>query len=427
MPIPIDALGVRRARARLSVAAVLAALALPLPTAAQDLNLGDALARAAAFDPARTAAGARVEAAEAVARQANVKPRPILGLDVENFTGSGPYSLLDRSETTLSYAQPLERTGKREARVGRARAEVEVVRVRSVVARLDLLRDVQAAYAEAMAADAELLVAEARWVAAQASQRDITRRVKSARDPLFAGSRAEAMTAQAEIARDRARDAVRASRDALAAFWGGTADFTLKLDDFFNVTPPVGLPVGNVPDMALLEVQREVAITTLRVEQLHGVADPTVRAGLRYFGQGGDAALVVGGSIPLGVRAANRANVERALAERSAAEGEIAAAVVIRAREITRRLARLRALAVESERIRAEVIPHAIRAVEQVTVGFNRGGFDYLDVTEAERALADARARRVEVLRDFHTGLATLDRLTGKHRALAATQIQERR
>lgn len=427
MPIPIDAIGVRCARARLSIAAVLAALALPLPTAAQHLNLGDALARAAAFDPARTAVGARVEAAEAVARQANVKPRPILGLDVENFTGSGPYGLLDRSETTLSYAQPLERTGKREARVGRARAEVEVVRVRSVVARLDLLRDVQAAYAEAMAADAELLVAEARWVAAQASQRDITRRVKSARDPLFAGSRAEAMTAQAEIARDRSRDAVRASRDALAAFWGGTADFTLKLDDFFDVAPPVDLPVGNVPDMALLEAQRDVAITTLRVEQSYGVADPTVRAGLRYFGQGGDAALVVGGSIPLGVRAANRANVERALAERSAAEAEIAAAVLIRAREITRRLARLRALVLESERIRAEVIPHAIRAVEQVTIGFNRGGFDYLDVTEAERALADARARRVEVLREFHTGLATLDRLTGKHRALAATQFQERR
>ena len=100
---------------------------------------------------------------------------------------------------------------------------------------------------------------------------------------------------------------------------------------------------------------------------------------------------------------------------------------MIRAREIAPLVARLRALARESERIRAEVIPHAIRAVEQVTVGFNRGGFEYLDVTEAERALADARARRVEVLREFHMGLATLDRLTGKHRALAATQIQERR
>ena len=427
MPIPIDAPGVRRTRARLFLAAALAALALPFSAAALDLSLSDALARAAAFDPAQTTSGARVEAAEASVRQANIKPSPTLGLDLENFTGTGPYSLLDRSETTLSYARPLERASKREARVGRARAEVEVVRARNVVARLDLLRDVQAAYAEALAADADLLVAEARWVAAQASQRDIVRRVKSARDPLFAGSRADAMTAQAEIARDQARDSVRASRDALAAFWGGTADFTLKLDDFFNVTPPVNRADGSIPDLALLEAERSVAIATVRLEQSHNVADPTVRAGLRYFGQGGDAALVVGGSIPLGARTANRANVERALAERSAAEAEIAAAAVIRAREIARRLTRLQALALESERIRAEVIPHTIRAVEQVTAGFNRGGFEYLDVTEAERALADARARRVAVLREFHTGLATLDRLTGKHRALAASQTEERR
>ena len=427
MRIPFDAPGVRRACARLSLAAVIATLALPPSAAALDLNLNDALARAAAFDPARNAAGARVEAAEAAVRQAGVKPVPTLGFDVENFTGSGPYGLLDRSETTLSYARPLERAGKREARVGRARAEVEVVRARGIVARLDLLRDVQTAFAEALAADAELLVAEARWVAAQASQRDIARRVKSARDPLFAGSRADAMMAQAEIARDQARDASRASRNAVAAFWGGTTDFTLRLDDFFNVTPPVDRPNGNVPDVALLEAERDVATAVVRLEQSHGVADPTVRAGLRYFGQGGDAALVVGGSIPLGVRTANRANVERALAERSAAEAEIAAAVVIRAREIARRLTRLQALALEAERIRAEVIPHTIRAVEQVTAGFNRGGFEYLDVTEAERALADARARRVAVLREFHTGLATLDRLTGKHRALVATYSPERR
>lgn len=427
MPIPSNAPGGPRQRTRLFLAATLAALALPLSASALDLSLSEALARAAAFDPAQITFGAQVEAAEASVRQANIKPMPTVGFDFENFTGTGPYALLDRSETTLSYALPLERAGKREARVGRARAEVEVVRARSMVVRLDLLRTVQAAYAEALAADAELLVAEARLVAAQASHRDIARRVKSARDPLFAGSRAEAITAQAEIARDQARDSVRVSRNALAAFWGGSADFTLKLDDFFNVTPVLERSDPSVPDLTLLEAERSLAIAALAVEQSRNVADPTLRAGLRYFGQGGDAALVVGGSIPLGMRPANRGNVERALAERTAAEAKIAAAKVVQDREIVRLFARLRALTVESERIRAEVIPHAIRAVEQVTDGFNRGGFEYIDVTETQRALADARARRVEILREFHIGLATLDRLTGKHRALAAARSQEHR
>ena len=384
MPIPSNAPGGPRQRTRLFLAATLAALALPLSASALDLSLSEALARAAAFDPAQITFGAQVEAAEASVRQANIKPMPTVGFDFENFTGTGPYALLDRSETTLSYALPLERAGKREARVGRARAEVEVVRARSMVVRLDLLRTVQAAYAEAI-------------------------------------------TAQAEIARDQARDSVRVSRNALAAFWGGSADFTLKLDDFFNVTPVLERSDPSVSDLTLLEAERSLAIAAVAVEQSRNVADPTLRAGLRYFGQGGDAALVVGGSIPLGMRPANRGNVERALAERTAAEAKIAAAKVVQDREIVRLFARLRALTVESERIRAEVIPHAIRAVEQVTDGFNRGGFEYIDVTETQRALADARARRVEILREFHIGLATLDRLTGKHRALAAARSQEHR
>lgn len=392
-----------------------------------NLSLAQALARASAADAGAAASAARLSAAEAAVRQAALKPIPSLDVAVENFAGSGPYSRLDRNETTLSYERPFERGGKREARTGRARAEMESVRLRGEVRRLDFIRDVQAAYAEAMAAEADLLIAEARLISAQTSQRDIARRVKSARDPLFAASRAEALTAQAEIARDRARDAARTSRAALAAYWGGSADFALKLDDFFNVQAPAVAHGGDTPDMSLLEAERDAALAAVRVEQSRGVADPTLRAGVRYFGQGNEVALVVGGSIPLGARDANRANVERAQAERSAADLEIAAARAIREREIARLTARLRALATEAERIRTEVVPHAIRTVEQVSAGFNRGGFEYLDVTEAERALADARARRVDVLREFHTGLAALDRLTGKHRGLIASNMQERR
>lgn len=410
------------------IAGLLAAVAIATPAAAQDyLSLPDALARASRADPSVGGAAARVTAAEAGVRQAGVRPNASLDVQVENFAGSGPYSVIDRNETTLSYERPLERGGKREARTAQARAEVEVVRLRAQVRRLDFVRDVQAAYAEALAADADLLIAEARLLAAQASQRDVGRRVKSARDPLFAGSRAKALMAQAEIARDRAREAARTAKAQLAALWGDAPDFTLKLDDFFNVTPPADLPPGDTPDQALLEAERQVAIAAVRAAQSRSTPDPTVRAGVRYFGEDDEVAFVVGGSIPLGTRASNRANVDRAQAERQAAEQEIAAARIVRDRQIVRLVAQMRAQAIEAERIRAEVIPHAIRTVELVTAGFNRGGFEFRDVSEAERALAEARARRVEVLRDFHKSQAELDRLSGKHRGLVSIPSEERR
>lgn len=410
----------------LAATAVVAGVAGAQP-ALPTLSLDEALVRAARADPGVAAAQDRAAAAAAAVRQAGLKPLPSLALEVENFAGSDPYSGFDRTEATLSYERPYERGGKRKARTARARAEAEVVRLRGEVRRLDHLRDVQLAYAEAQAAEAERQVAEARFAAAQRSLDDIARRVRSARDPLFAGSRAEALLAQSAIARDRKGEAARAARAVLAAYWGGAPDVAVDLGAFFNARTPTELPPADPSDLALLVAERDVALATVRVETANGVADPTLRAGVRYFGEGNAAALVVGGSIPLGARAANQANVDRAQAERAAAEHEIDAARLARAREIARLTLRLRALAQEADRIEAEVVPPAVRTVEQVTEGFNRGGFEYIDVTEAQRALADARARRVEVLRDFHADMAALDRLTGKHRGLVAAIREERR
>lgn len=401
------------------------------PTAvapAPALDLNTALSRAGAADPGVAGWDARLAAAQANVRHAGVRPNPTLGLEVENFAGSGAMSLLDRTEATLSYQQTLERGGKRQARVGAARASAEVVRRQREVRRLDLLRDVQTAYAEALAAEADLLIAEARFIAAQSAQEDVGRRVRAARDPLFAGSRAEAVAAQAEIERDQARVAARNAREALARFWGGSADFSLNLDPFFAATPPGSgeRPVA-AADLALLEAQREVAAAGVRLEQSRAVTDPTVRAGVRYFRDGDDVAFVVGGTLPLRLHDHNQGAIDRAISERAAAEADIAADRIVREREIARIVARMKASATESERLRAEVVPAAIRAVEQVREGFNRGGFQYMNVADAERALADARARRVAVLKQFHLDQAALDRLTGRHAALASSNLNAER
>lgn len=421
--------------ARLVPASRFAALVLALSTPgavmaqakAPQLTLPEAIARAAAFDPSIAGAQARIAAARAGARQADVGLNPTLGVEVENFAGSGSYSMLDRSETTASYQQTLERGGKRAARVGVASAEVEVTRLRAEVRRLDLLRDVQVTYAEALTSEAELLVAEARLLATLSSQADIARRVRSARDPLFAGARAETLSTQAQIARDQALRTATNARAELARYWGGSDDFSLNLEAFFQVEGPTLGDFQQVPDHALLIARRELAEARLRGERSKTVVDPTLRAGLRYLGDGSDVALVFGGTLPLQVYDTNKAGVEQALAERNATEADIAEAKLVRERELARLVARLNTSAAESERIRAEVIPNALRTVELVRDGFNRGGFQYIDVTEAERALAEARERRVLVLGQFHKDQAALDRLTGRFAALTLVPTSEGR
>lgn len=392
------------------------------PLEGAGISLADALSRVATGDPSIAAAAARLQAADAAMIAAEARPLDMIGLDVEDIAGTGAYSPVDRAQTTAWYERTWERGGKRAARIGAARSELGVTAGRNRVRMLDLLTQVQQAWVEALAAEAEVPIAEQRLAVARSVAAETGRRVGRALDPLFAGERARTSAAMAQIALDQAREGARIARAALAAYWGGTADYSLEAEPFGRIDgaeASAGTVEAN-PDLAVLDAERQAAEARVRLAEAGNVADPAARLGLRHFAQGGDVALVVGGSIPLGARSANRGNLARAHAERLAAEAEVAVARMQAGREIERLQAERAAIATEVRRIAREVVPSAERAVALVRDGFARGGtaFTFLEVSQAQQALVDARSRRVELLRRYHLAGARLDRLTGRHAPL---------
>lgn len=393
--------------------------------AARSLTLEEALALAASADPALAGTAARVRAAEAGVRQADVRRNPTLGLVAENIGGVGGIGLIDRSETTLTYEQPIERGGDRDARVSLARSEGVLVGATAQVRRLDRLEQVQTAWAEALAAQAEVEIARERLDLAERFQTEVQRRVNAARDPLFAGARAESELAQAQIDFDQAEIAARLGRATLASFWMGPADFVLRDEDFTDTSAsrrPAGDPT--IIDETAIAAQRDIATSRVAVERARAVPDATVSVGVRHLWNEDALAFVVGGSIPLGRYDRNEGAIERAQAERIAAEADLSALRIERDREIARLQVLLAAKASEARRIGEETLPQAERAVVLVREGFARGGFTYNDVIQAQTALLQTRARRVAVLRSFHIERARLDRLTGAHGGLTGLEMQ---
>ena len=423
------ALGGVSVRAMLLLCGFIALAPVSARVAAQELSLSDALLKVVAADPVAQANNAHLAAARAGIGQANVRPRDIVGVDIEDFVGTGPYSSLGRSQSTGWYERTWERGGKREARVAAAEADVGVVAQRSRLRRLDRMATVQESYVEAQAAQAFIPVVEANLTSALAVQAEVNRRVAAALDPMFAAERARTTVAEARIAVDQARETARLANARLAAWWSGSGDFQPSMASFFDVKQPgfdTGTPGGgpDQPELALLAAAQQVATTRVQLAESGNVADPQARVGLRYFSDGSDAAVMVGGSIPLGSRAANRGNVVRAQAEQAAAEAEIAVArhdLELESRQLQadRELA-----AAEVARIEGQVIPSAERALALVRAGFARGGtaFTFLEISQAQRTLNDARARRVELLRRFHLTGARLDRLSGRHLSLMTSE-----
>jgi cobalt-zinc-cadmium efflux system outer membrane protein len=406
-------------RALLCGGVLLAAAAQPVW--AQNLGLDEALSRVATSDPAVAANAARLEAADAAILQADVRPRDVVGVDFEDFAGTGPYSPLNRSQTTGWYERTWERGGKREARIGAARADVAIVGAQNKVRLLDRLARVQAAWVEALAAEATIPVAEARLADLKRVELDVVKRVTGALDPWFAAERARTNVTQAEIAVETARENARIARANLAAWWGGTGDFQIDPAALLALDVVVP-PGGDSADIAVLAAELAAAEAKVKLAETGNVADPSGRVGLRHFGDGNDVAIMVGGSIPLGTRAANRGNVVRAEADQRAIEADMAVARVEIEREIAKLVADRRLIAAEVKRIDAEVLPSANRATRLIRDGLARGGtaFTFLEYAQAQAAVNEAQTRRVDLLRRFHLLGVRLDRLTGRHAPLLA-------
>lgn len=382
------------------------------------LTLQDALTRAIESDPGLRAAGAGVDAALGDVRQARVRPNPELGAEVENFNGRGDLRGFQSAETTFSLSQEVEFGGQRRARIRLADRALHGAELDRALRGLDLLRDVQIAYFDALAAEELVAIERERVATAEALDTSVARRVAAARDPLMAGARAQAGLAEARIALTRAEAQAATARARLASYWGGEDGFALIRTDF-------ALPVAadhdhalnpdQAPDIARLAAERERLGAAARLERSLSYQNPTLSLGYRRFeDRDGDGALVAGFSIPLGLFNRNQGSVARAQAEQRRAEFNLEAG----RRAIAREFAALeRALSSDAAAVRSteqDVIPQAERALALAQDGYNRGAFSYLDVLEAQRALSNARQARVEALRSYHSNEAALDRLTAR-------------
>ncbi|MFT3997076.1 MAG: TolC family protein [Asticcacaulis sp.] len=394
-----------------------ASLGLTSAAWAETLPLSVVLTRAAQNDPALSAVAPRLSAVDGAVRQAGVRPNPTLGLETENLLGSGNYGGIDGAETTLSYSQVYEPADKRRARQDLAATGRDRILAEARVRGLDLMHEVEGVWIEALTAEAEAELASERLSMAQRSQKEITRRVNAARDPLFAGALIDASVAKAQIVLDQARLKARAAKAQLAAYWGGSAEIDLDLSTF---TAPV-LPTlisEDMPDAAVLRAREREASARIRVENTRPLRDKTLTAGVRHFNADGSVAFVVGGSIPLARYDANQGAIAQARAEADAAAQDIRAYDIRRVRELAAIQTRLSGYLAEVKRLDAEVVPQAERAIRLVEEGFARGGFAYRDLMNAHEALLAVKAERIGLLKTFHLERARFERLSGQWIAL---------
>ncbi|HAS22225.1 MAG TPA: TolC family protein, partial [Idiomarina loihiensis] len=92
------------------------------PAIANELSLREAFEKALQDNPNLQKYPYKQRMAEAEKLQASLRPNPVVGVEVENFAGSGDSQGFDSAQTTLSFSQLIELGEKRERRVEYATA-----------------------------------------------------------------------------------------------------------------------------------------------------------------------------------------------------------------------------------------------------------------------------------------------------------------
>lgn len=288
------------------------------PSATNEFTLSAALAMTLENSPRITGAEADVLAAKGERRQAGALPNPVLGVDVENVGGSGVYNGADSAEITFGVSQLIQIGGKRSARIAIAESGQDIAAYDRLATRLDLMRDVKVAFADAVAAQEQAVIAQQQVELAKDVLATVTKRVDAAAEPVIQKNKARVSLANAQVAYERAKRQKEAAVKSLATYWAGmpmTGQLSAK--EFYKIVQPK--LAGNIEDILLSTVdhKRQAVVVNqaksqVDLEKANAIPDPSFSVGVRDLRQNSDQALVAGLSIPLPVFNMNGGNIAKA-------------------------------------------------------------------------------------------------------------------
>lgn len=356
--------------------------------------------------------------------QAGLRPNPEVRLDNQSFVASGPYRGGPPLETSVGLSQRIETAGKRQARVEAAGRALALTGLDAEAVRLDLIREVVRALAEAVAGARAVGIAQERVRLADEVLRATRARVEAGREPFVQQRRAQVARETAAVGFERSQREAAVLQRALSVLLAAPrvefdADRAAWFDDLGPRPNPARAPAP--PPGQLDRVRLDALIDQRRAEldlqRRNAVPDFTVSGGvsrLREASQTGTGtAFVVGLSVPLPIFDRNQGNILRAGAEVNRAEADAERGRLYLDATLTDAERRLDQAWRAADSLRRTVLPAAIEAAGFAREGYAAGRFSLLEVLDAQRVLSDVRDQLNLALLDVQQVRADIARLRG--------------
>jgi cobalt-zinc-cadmium efflux system outer membrane protein len=381
-----------------------------------ELTLEDALRVADLSNPDLAAERKNIDLATAALWQAKLYPNPAFVYGFEEWSLSEGSSI---GTMTAGVSTPLVVGGRIKAATSLAEADRDVAAIEYLGQRRSLLTDVKRAFFRVLAARNRVALA--------GETKDLARSLRNAANERFAAEAVpemEVLKASVSLARAEAdlraaeKEAAVADKALLGllgeAGWEGVhfvgdlrtefpaAEFG-SLRDRAEESHPVVLAAKKRKEAAEhgLELERAKRWQDWEFEILGGrgsAADFIVEGGIR---------------IPLPLRDKNQAGIRRAEIRLVQANLELDAARNALVPRVAEAFHAFMAARDRVEILRSTILPKAHKALDQTREGYRVGKFEYLDLLDAQRTLAEARTSYTTAVAELNEAAATLEELSG--------------
>ncbi len=390
--------------------------ASPDPSGALSLQQALAAAVEAHPDLARYPLDRRI--AEAQAIQARLRPRPELGVEFENFAGTGAHNGVDELETTLRLGFVLEHSAKRDARIAVARDGIVRIDADFELMRLDVMSQTTRRFIDVVESQQQLALAERGVELAEQLAASARRRVN-------AGAASELEAYRASIALERAKLEVEhyehlldTQRRWLASQWGAsTAHFDSAEADLLALPPVAAFDaleqrLRRSPDFARFDLERKLRESELALARARSSADPVVGAGVRRFEISDDQALIATLQFPLSLGNRNQGEIAAAQARRESVDVQRDAELILTTAALYDLYQELKHARTLVEAVHDTLLPEARKAMQLTRRGYDLGRYSQLELIDAQKTAVELERELLTNAADYHRILAAIERMT---------------
>ncbi len=388
------------------------------PNTTEYLGLNEAIILGLENNPNLKAKKLEINAWQALALQASLYPNPEVGVELENFLGSGEFRGFNTSENTFLITQDFVLGGKLSKAEKLQLINSNIVGWELEKERLNLIAKIRKSFTVISSLQYQNDLNKKLLQISKDFMEDLEKRITAGKVSPAELSRASLITTSLEIQRQNTEMQLASEYTKLKILLGKPELEFHAVERIPNLRYKIprieelSKFILESPSLAQLKTKIKRMKASIELEESKVIPNLSVSLGMRRINETGDNVFVLGMSLPLPLFDNNRGNIQESIIRSDQAKYNFKGTL----NQINSRLHTLynniKAYSIMLRKLEKESIPQARNAFRIISQGNLVGRFTVLDVLDAQRSLFELESQYISAFAEYNKNVIDIERVT---------------